>query len=146
MMLVLGLAVPLRENLTGASISPRRCWRIDWNSFLQSVEVDYNSKYITDIGLTERSDMRARSDKEHPCVECTLNIFSRMMEHVVCGVASESTNMMQFCWLSNGTVEDCCTVEFWVCYSRNRILYSCFVLSHIAVSSLWESCFNSSCS
>jgi len=46
MLLVLGFAVPLRRDLTGASFSPRRCWGTDWNSFLQSVKVDYNSMTI----------------------------------------------------------------------------------------------------
>ena len=55
MLLVLGIAVPLRGDLTGASFSPRRCWRTGWNSFLQSVEVDYNNE------LTEY-DKRGRSD------------------------------------------------------------------------------------
>jgi len=42
-LLVLRLAVPLRENLTEAPFSPRRCWGTDWNSFLQSVEVGNNN-------------------------------------------------------------------------------------------------------
>jgi len=49
MILVLELAVPLRGDLTGTSFSPRQCWGTDWNSFLQSVEVDYNNNMKTDL-------------------------------------------------------------------------------------------------
>jgi len=34
---------PLQRNLTGAALSPRRCWGTDWNSFFQSVKVDNNN-------------------------------------------------------------------------------------------------------
>jgi len=41
------ISVPLRGDLTGASLSLCRCWGTDWNFYLQSVEVDNNNMTST---------------------------------------------------------------------------------------------------
>jgi len=46
---------PLQRNLTGAALSPRRCWGTDWNSFFQSVKVDNNNNTTSVLTLSCQS-------------------------------------------------------------------------------------------